>query len=282
MNGGDEMRISKEEMVSGKLLPETVELAVNLIKVNGYVLFEEVLPRAQVENLFDKFVEILAPAMEKRQLNPDIGFHNDTNHIGFDLPFRLPFNDETIIAHPFVTDVVDQILGDDCILNYFHSNTSVQGGKKPQDVHADTGSRYGDRCKVNLPIIKLVVNFPLVDVNENNGPMEIWPGGTHLHPDNWYGPNAYNKSKLAEHMQSIKVLMPGGSILIRDDRMWHRGTPNRSNHPRPNVALIYTSAANAPQKGSIQIPQETYDQLSEKAKRLLRNEKIGFPVEPAY
>jgi ectoine hydroxylase-related dioxygenase (phytanoyl-CoA dioxygenase family) len=276
------MRISLEEMAAGKLLPETVELAVNLIKVNGYVLFEEVLPRAQVENLFNKFVEILEPFMEKHQLNPDHGFNNDTNHVGFDLPFKLPFNDEIIIAHPFVTDVVDQILGDDCMVTYFHSNTSVQGGKKPQSVHSDMGALYGDRCTVNLPITKLIVNFPLVDVNENNGPMEIWPGGTHLHPDNWYGPNAHNKSKLAEHMHAVKVLMPAGSILIRDDRMWHRGTPNRSNQCRPNMALIYTSAMNAPRKGSIQIPQETYDQLSETAKRLFRNEKIGFPVAESH
>ena len=28
--------------------------------------------------------------------------------------------------------------------------------------------------------------------------------------------------------------------LIRDLRVWHRGTPNRSRAPRPNLALTYT------------------------------------------
>ncbi|MFP7298869.1 phytanoyl-CoA dioxygenase family protein [Neobacillus niacini] len=272
------MRVSPEELINNRLSPETVKLAVDLINVNGYVLFEEVLPRSQVESLNKKFSEILENYMERNQLDPNIGFHDDTNHVGLHLPFVKPFIDEAIIAHPFVTNIVEQILGVDCLLTYFASNTSVPGGKEPQEVHSDTGARFGDRYEANIPITELVVNFPLVDVTEENGPMEVWPGGTHLHPDRWYGPNGHDKSKLAEHMHSFKAYMPAGSIMIRDLRMWHRGTPNSSGQSRTNLALIYTAAAVARHEGSIQIPQETYDQLSDKAKRLLRNEKIGFPV----
>lgn len=65
--------------------------------------------------------------------------------------------------------------------------------------------------------------------------------------------------------------------------MWHRGTPNQSDQPRPNIAMIYAPSDRAPRNGSIKIPQETYDQLSDRAKRLLRNEKIGFPVaQPSH
>ncbi|MFC5651833.1 phytanoyl-CoA dioxygenase family protein [Paenibacillus solisilvae] len=194
------------------------------------------------------------------------------------LPFETPFIDEAVIAHPFVTAVLDRLLGEDCVMHYFATNTSLPGGQKSQPVHADTSSMFGDRCAFNLPISNLIVNFPLVDVTEENGPMEIWPGGTHLLPDQWYGPKAYSKARMAEHMHSIKATMPGGSIIIRDDRMWHRGTPNRSDQPRPNIAMIYAPADRAPKGGSIQIPQETYDGLSDRAKKLLRNEKIGFPA----
>jgi ectoine hydroxylase-related dioxygenase (phytanoyl-CoA dioxygenase family) len=271
------VRISVEEIAAGKLRPETVALAVRLIEVNGYVLFEEVLPRAQVEQLNTAIVGILEELMVKKQFDINEGFHDGTNHIGLHLPFEQPFCDESIVAHPFVTDVVEQLLGPDCLMTYFASNTSMPGGTKAQHVHADMGPRFGDRCTANLPITHLVVNYPLVDVNDLNGPMEIWPGGTHLHPDNWYSSNAHDKSQLAEHMHSIKGYMPAGSIMIRDDRMWHRGTPNRSDKPRPNLALIYTSP-DVPHHGSIQIPQETYDNLSKKAQKLLRKEKIGFPV----
>jgi ectoine hydroxylase-related dioxygenase (phytanoyl-CoA dioxygenase family) len=275
------MRISTQELEASKLSPETVELAVNLIKVNGYVIFEEVLQRPQISELFNRYVEILDPYIEEHReeiLNPSDGFNDGTGHVRLFLPFIQPFCNEAIIAHPFVTDVVDRILGEDCVVQYFATNTSMPGGTKYQPVHSDMRAIYGNRCHSNLPITNLVVNFPLVDTNEDNGPMEIWPGGTHLLPDNWYDRSAYSKAKLAEHMHSIKALMPAGSIMIRDDRMWHRGTPNHSDKHRPNVALIYTSAINAPRKGTIQIPQETYDQLSEKAKNLFRFEKIGFPL----
>ncbi|MFC4810478.1 phytanoyl-CoA dioxygenase family protein [Paenibacillus sp. GCM10023250] len=272
------MKVTAEELAAGRLSPATLELAVRLIEVNGFVLFEGVLPRARMDALYARMEGLLQDFMEERGFSLRDGFHDGTNHIGLHLPFEQPFCDESLIAHPFVTDVVDRILGEDCLLTYFASNTSMPGGTKAQHVHADMGARFGDRCNANLPITHLVVNYPFVDVTEENGPMEAWPGGTHLHPDRWYGPNAHDKSRLAEHMLSFKATMPAGSILIRDDRMWHRGTPNRSDRPRTNMALIYTASANGPSEGSIAIPQETYVGLSGKAKRLLRKEKIGFPA----
>jgi ectoine hydroxylase-related dioxygenase (phytanoyl-CoA dioxygenase family) len=286
------MKVSVEEVAAGKLLPENLELAVQLIKVNGYVLLEEVLPLAQVEELYNRYSEILNTYMEKHQ--EKIFKHKDklndgTNHVRLFLPFEQPFCDEAIVAHPFVTDVVDRILGDDYLITYFASNTQMPGGENPQPVHSDAPGVFGDRCTANPPVTNLVINFPLVDVDENNGPMEIWPGGTHLHPDNWYGNNwfeskFFRKSDLAEHMHSVKLRMSKRSILIRDHRMWHRGFPNQSNQARPIIAVIYTAATHAGAlTGRIQIPQETYDQLSEKAKRLLHKEKIGFPVsEPSH
>jgi ectoine hydroxylase-related dioxygenase (phytanoyl-CoA dioxygenase family) len=280
------MKLSEEELASGTLNPETLELAVNLIKVNGYVLFEEVLPRFKVNEINGRYIELLEPYLKKygdEIYDQKTGFNAGTNHIRLYLPFELPFIDPLVIEHPLALAVIDQILGENCILDYFATNTSLPGGINCQQVHSDTGAVYGDLCSVNLPISQLVVNIPLVDVHANNGPMEIWPGGTHLLPDNMYGPNAFDKNKLAPHMQSLKVFMPAGSIVIRDIRMWHRGTPNKSNQPRPNIAMIYSLGKGSPGQGSIQIPQDTYDKLSERAKRLLRFEKISCPViEPTH
>ncbi|SDX89224.1 phytanoyl-CoA dioxygenase family protein [Paenibacillus sp. CF384] len=276
------MKVSAEELASGKLLPSTIELAVQLIQVNGYVLIEEVLPRTQIDQLNNRIGDYLEGFMAKNGFSLEEGFHDGTNHIGMYLPFEHPFCDESLIAHPFVTDIVDQILGSDCELTYFASNTSMPKGTKSQDVHADTGARFGSRFGVNVPITNLVVNYPLVDVNDENGPMEVWPGGTHLHPDSWYSSKVLNKTELAPHMLSFKAHMPAGSIMIRDDRMWHRGTPNRSDKPRPNIALIYSSTATAPYQGGLQIPQETYDQFSDRAKQLVRKQKIGSEVIKPY
>jgi ectoine hydroxylase-related dioxygenase (phytanoyl-CoA dioxygenase family) len=280
------MKLSPEELASGVLHPETLELAVNLIKVNGFVLFEGVIPREKIEYINEEYLKILNPYLEEHGdeiYDQESGFNAGTNHIRLYLPFIEPFIDEEMISHPIAMSVIDRILGEDCVINYFATNTSLPGGKRCQPVHSDAGAKFGDRCAFNLPVTDLVLNVPLVDVDENNGPLEIWPGGTHLLPDYTNGPNPpFDKEELAAHMQSLKVFMPKGSIVIRDMRTWHRGTPNRSNTPRPNMAIVY-STANSSVKGNIPIPQETYDALPEKAQRLLRKEKIGFPVlEPSH
>ncbi len=74
---------------------------------------------------------------------------------------------------------------------------------------------------IPLPVFSLVVNIPLVDVTEENGPLEVWPGGTHQNPDrsnhdtlnNTVNPHLHIV-RAAEHMYSGKVFMPKGSILI--------------------------------------------------------------------
>ncbi|MBW7461368.1 hypothetical protein K0U00_45665, partial [Paenibacillus sepulcri] len=126
------MKISQAEIDSGRLLPETVELAVNLIEVNGYVIFERVMHAEKVEKLYTRYMEILEPYLEEHGeevYNPNNGFNDGTNHIRLYLPFEQPFIDESIIAHPFVTAVLDRLLGEDCILHYLATNTSLPGGR---------------------------------------------------------------------------------------------------------------------------------------------------------
>jgi ectoine hydroxylase-related dioxygenase (phytanoyl-CoA dioxygenase family) len=272
------MKISIEEINKLSLNKETIDLAVNLVKVNGYVILEGVLPKEKVVELRKAFIQGLDWFIEKHGkeiYEKKKGFNEGTNHLGILLPFVEPFIDPLVIEHPFALAVIDRLLGKDCTFTLFSSNTSLPGGQKTQPVHSDSGAHYGDLFPVALPLTEVVLNIPLVDVDDNNGPMEIWPGGTHLLPDNAYGPNGYNLEQLSPHMQSMKVHMPAGSILIRDARMWHRGTPNRGNEPRPNIALIYSAYGH---DNSISIPQETYDNLSERAKHLFRAQKIGYPA----
>jgi hypothetical protein len=99
--------------------------------------------------------------------------------------------------------------------------------------------------------------------------VEIYPGGTHLMP------GQLDMQSLAPHMHSELVTMPAGSLLIRDMRMWHRGTPNRSADIRPHLALIYSRFwYRETSYPPIEIPRATWVQLSERARRLFRFEKI--------
>ena len=125
-----------------------------------------------------------------------------------------------------------------------------------------------------MPITGLVVNYPLVNVTEQNGPLEAWPN-THLTPEKFYA--GAHVQEAAKYLTPVRMLMPKGSVLIRDVRLWHRGTPNVSNEIRPNMALIYGRSwwdgAFYPQD-SLGITQQAFARLSDRAKKLFRFEKI--------
>lgn len=271
------IKLSQEELSSGVLSKETLEVAVEQVKVNGYVVFEKVLSDERISEMRESFNVLFDEYIERK------GYNTGTNRAQMFLPFTQPYISEDVIAHPIAMSVIDQILGEDCRCTYFASDTPMPGSDY-QAVHCDMNSLFPD-MSVPLPAFSLVLNIPLVDTTEENGPLEIWPGGTHLHGDRavhdtlngTVNPHLHIE-RAAEHMHSEKVLMPAGSIVIRDIRMWHRGTPNKSDSRRTNIALIYNKSWYG-WGSTIGIPQETYDTLSEKGKELFRFEKIGFPTK---
>lgn len=263
------MRLSPEELARNRLNPDTLEYAVQQIKTSGYVIFERVLPPDFVQELHDAYMEVFNEYLA----DPDPTF--GTNHYRVYLPFRPPFNDERIINSPFATPILEALLGEDMVCHYFASNTAAPGSDY-QPVHSDMFPLF-PAYDIKPPTYHMVLNVPLVDSTAANGAMHVWPGGTHLNtlPRD-------QMTKLAEVMPHIHCEMPAGSILLRDGRMWHRGVPNTSNAPRPNIALVYNRSWIYGGKGRIGIPQATYDALSERAKRIFRQEYIGAELDTPF
>ncbi len=271
------MKLTAEEINSGRLEPEKLELAIEQVKANGYIVIDKVYSDEQIAELRGAFDPLFDEYIKKK------GFNTGTNRAQMYLPFQQPFNNSSIIEHPIAMSIIDGVIGECSKLTYFASDTPMPGSDY-QAVHCDINPLFPD-LSVPLPAFSLVMNIPLVDTTEENGPLEIWPGGTHLHGDRAnqdtlggvINPHMHIV-RAAEHMLSEKVYMSAGSIVIRDIRMWHRGTPNRSEYRRTNIALIY----NREWYGSgyqIQVPTEEYEKLTERAKCLLRTEKIGYPVK---
>jgi hypothetical protein len=254
------MELTFEERERQALDPERLRLAVQLVRMNGFVLFERVLPDTLVKELRMVFLS----AFEKyvARTDPNRGASRYQMH----LPFIEPFIHPTITANPFVLQVVDAVLGEDCVCHYFASDTPLPGSDY-QRVHSDIGALFGEGQP--MPPYSLVMNLPLVDCTVENGAVEIWPGGSHLMP------TGVDMATLAPLMHSERVCMPAGSLLVRDMRMWHRGTPNRSDHARPHLAFIYSKPWLKTHYPPIAIPKETYDGLTERQKRLFRFENIG-------
>lgn len=268
------IKLTDEERQTGKLNRETLDIAVEQVRKNGYIGIERVLTPEQIETFKSSFDPLFAEYISRK------GFNTGTNRAQMHLPFKPPYTHEYIIANPIALDVIDRLLGKGVRCTYLASDTAGPGSDY-QNVHSDLPPLFPD-LGVGLPVYSLVLNIPLVDVNEGNGPLEVWPGGTHLDPDSTKMTAIDgNMVRAARTMYSEKVLMPAGSMVIRDIRMWHRGTPNRTDNNRTNIALIYNMEWYGG-GGDIQIPQASYDCLSERGKQLFRFNKIGYPVKQPW
>jgi hypothetical protein len=244
----------------GSLTPEETRLAAQAVAVDGYVIFEKVLSDDLMQTLRAAFFETFEAHVTKTDPN------RGANRYQMHLPFTEPFITPEVIENPLIIPLLDALLGKDYKCHYFASDTPLPGSDY-QKVHSDIALLFPE-TPLSLPAYSVVLNIPLVDFTEENGPVEIWPGGTHFFP------GGTDMAALSEKMHSERVTMPAGSLLLRDMRMWHRGTPNRSDHARPNIALIYSRPWLATHYPPIPIPGTTYDGLSEKAQRLFRFEQI--------
>jgi hypothetical protein len=260
------MQPNLTELAQNRLNPETLQSAIQQVQLNGYVIFEGILPSDLVGELHTAFIQIFEAHVARTDPN------RGANRYQMHLPFCPPFNDPHVITHPFILPILEALLGPDGICHYFAADTPMAGSDY-QAVHWDIQPLFPENDQIVLPPYSLVLNIPLVEVHEENGPLEIWPGGTHL----LHG--RPNIQEVAPIMHSERVLMPAGSLLLRDSRMWHRGTPSRSPVPRPHLALIYSRHWLKLRYPPIDIPQETYAGLSERAKHLFRLENIGESLD---
>ena len=256
------MQLTQEEITTGHLSATNLDPAVECVRNNGYVLFERFLPPDLVTDMREAFARLLESHI--RETDPNRGANRYQMH----LPFEPPFSDERVIANPFILPIIESLVGEDCICHYLASDTALPGSEY-QAVHPDIYQLFPEQRSV-LPPYSIVINVPLVDAREDNGPLEIWPGGTHH-----YVADPAHVPALAASMQSQRVLMPAGSVLIRDSRMWHRGTPNRSNAARPNFTLIYSRFWLKLRYRTIPISRRAYDALSPRAQRLFRLENVA-------
>ncbi len=254
------MELSPDERKSGILSESSLQTACSFIRTEGYVLFERVLPESLIETLHQDFLKLLERYIEDS--DPNRGAYRYQMH----LPFAEPFCRPELITNPLIIPIAENLLGEDLTCNYLASDTPLPGSEY-QSVHSDTFNLFPE-VPVGLPPACLALNIPLVDFTPQNGPLEIWPGGSHMMP------GGQPMHEMAPKMHSETVLMPAGSLLLRDMRMWHRGTPNHSDHARPNIALIYSRPWLKSFYPRVDIAQSVYNALPAQAQRLFRFENI--------
>jgi len=268
------MQLTSEELSSQKWTPERLEQAINQVKLNGFVVLENALPLELVDQLNADFHKTVTELLQKDAAKTEVNTSDfRKNRIRMDIPFREPYTHPLLITNPFALPIVERIVGEDCRMFYYSVDAPMPGADY-QTVHGDYMPFYPE-SDVILPTAGLVVNYPLVTVTEQNGPLEAWPN-SHLTPEKFYTGGFVQDA--AKQLTPVKMLTPKGALVVRDVRMWHRGTPNVSSEIRPNLALIYARSwwdgAFYPQE-SLGITKAAHDKLSERAKKLFRFEAVA-------
>ncbi|PJM98523.1 hypothetical protein CG740_35370 [Streptomyces sp. CB01201] len=246
--------------------PEVVDLAVEAVRHDGVVIIENVVDPSILRRIKARMaadLEVLAP-------RPDRAENFAPGHLQQDPPPEPDLLASQILAHPFVLTVCRAVMSQPLRLTGYSNNTNMPGSSA-QAVHVDEGQLWPG-LPVAHPPARLTVNIPLTTTSEEGGALEVWPG---THDD--VSVCQYSSTQregllraleyvrvakqagvegqvnrrvgltvapdaLAERRElrpPVRAVTAEGGVIIRDPRLWHRGTPNVSDRTRFMLALTY-------------------------------------------
>lgn len=242
----------------GRYTREEIDGFVRQVLEDGFC----VLPGQIDLGLIDEWGEAFAPLLARHVEREGHRQNRGPGRFYVTLPFEAPFADPRVYEDEDVLGVVAGLVGDDAVLCQLATDTPLLGSEY-QDVHRDAPPLFPE-TGAETPPFQLAVNFPLVDVTEENGPFEVARGTHLLSKEEGLGRIESGEVKLEP------VLMRRGDVMIRDVRGLHRGTPNRTGTPRPIVVLGYSRRWLFRPEVNIRVPRAVHATLSERARFLLR------------
>ena len=228
---------------------------------DGYVILPGHFDASLLRYWSDRFAPLLADhiASEGHLKNRGEGRHYLT------FPFELPWADPRIFEDDDVLAVVEGLAGKDFVMCQLASDTPLRGSQY-QDVHRDTPPLFPE-LPAETPPFQIAVNFPLCDVTLENGPLELARGTHRLNKEE-------AKARLDSGAVKLEPIpMKLGDVMVRDVRALHRGTPNRTDTPRPMCVIGYSRKWLRRPEVSVRIPDATWETLSTRAQRMLRFEE---------
>ncbi len=264
-----------------RLQPTDIDEAVRIFYRDGFVVIENALDSEQLQQLTEASERVIRNVLAK-----------DKNRQGNRGSHRYSFGSASLTGQllhepawamlvdlPTVTPIITAIFGSrDYILRGAGGDFCLPGASSYQPLHSDMndrleyqgqtfGSFHDPRGRLNyrdLPCPYVCCNFLTCDFTRINGPTRQIPGTQH---------SQQKIPKLAEEPEWMKLSTvcpaPAGSVLIRDTRAWHGGTPNLSDHVRamPN-AEFHAPWYREPMK--ISMPRQIYDTLSDHGQYIAR------------
>lgn len=263
------------------LEPDEIERAVRIFYRDGFVVVSDVLNEQELATMragCDRVVDEIISKDPEREGNR--GTHRysfgDANESGQQLHHP---EWQMLIDLPRLTPIITALFGSPkYFLRGAGGDFCLPGATTYQPLHADIGDRrdYGDITHGSfhdprgimsirdLPCPYVSANFLMVDFTALNGPTRQIPGTQNTREP---------LPSLADEPEWMKLSTvcpaPAGSVLLRDVRAWHGGTPNLSDEVRaiPSVQF-YAPWFRDPVRRAL--PRIAWETLSEHGQRISR------------
>ena len=261
--------------------PNEIEKARDLFYRDGFVVVVDALAPQLLDSMRDACSQAIHEilSLDKHRVGNrgshrySFGSASKTGHMMHESAWTQLLDVPTVT--PILTAIFDSA---DYIARGGGGDFCLPGATEYQRLHSDirdritlNGQTYGaffdpaGRISLrDLPCPYVCCNFLMVDFTAINGPTRQIPGTQNSHA---------RLPRLADEPEWMKLSTvcpaPAGSVLIRDPRAWHGGTPNLSNEVRaiPN-AEFYAPWFREPMPQSM--PRKLYNRLSEHGQHIAR------------
>jgi hypothetical protein len=225
-----------DELAAGRLSPDRQAAVLESFRTHGAAIIAGAVDLGHCDALRAAMDEDLDDAAS-RPFALDI-----PGHVQHNPPPRAKDLYIDIIANPIAVSLARALMGS-VRLSLYTGNTMLPHTTQHQPLHWDEYQLWPD-LETSPPPAAVTVNIPLVDVTMANGALEAWPGTQHdvrsarFFPKTLEVPDEWIEARRAE-VPPVRIPLPKGALLLRDPRMWHRGTTNSTDHARPMVAMSY-------------------------------------------
>ena len=261
------------ELVDG----HDVERAAELFRRDGFVAVADALAGQQLER-----IQIASERAVQQVL--DIDPDNSIGGGAGGLPHRYSFGASSATRHmlhvaewcelidlPITTPMLTTIFGSpNYIVGGGGGDFAIPGAIEYQGLHSDNiweelPDNPGGLTVRDLPVPVVTINFPMVDLTPENGPIRQIPGTQMSHEP------IPGLAAEPEWMKLSTVCpVPAGTAIIRDNRTWHGGTPNLSREVRAMPNIEYFASWFRSEGVVRSMPYERWVELSPHAQRISR------------
>lgn len=223
-------------------------------------------------NVLQEWSRTFAPMLAVHVANGADNPNRGARRFYVTLPFTGTFANPAICEDPDILAIVERVAGPDPVMCQLATDTPLNGSDF-QEWHSDTPLLFPETDNNDTPSFQIAVNFPLVDVDDDNGPFETTYGTHRMRKSDALAGLA--SGAIAQH----RLKMTLGDVMIRDVRAVHRGTPNLTDIPRPMVVIGYSRRWLHRPEVHIRVPESTLASMSARGKQLVRFNPVVSDLE---